>query len=53
MGYTAEVSYDANYAAYVHEGTGRMAGRPFLRQAAERANGIFERDAARIEGTLL
>jgi HK97 gp10 family phage protein len=31
------VSANTNYAVFVHEGTGRMKGRPFLRQAAYKA----------------
>ena len=35
QGLTSIVSTNVEYAIYVHEGTRRMRGRPFMKQAAE------------------
>ena len=35
-GMTASIGTNVEYAPYVHEGTSKMAGRPFLMNAAEK-----------------
>lgn len=35
-GMTASIGTNVEYAPYVHEGTSKMAGRPFLTSAAEK-----------------
>lgn len=39
VGRFGQVGTDVEYAIYVHEGTSRMAARPFLRDALPAANG--------------
>jgi len=39
--YTRYIHFKAPYALYVHEGTRRMIGRPFLRRAIERRRKAF------------
>lgn len=39
---SAEVGPTAEYGIYVHEGTSRMAGRPFLADAFDRRIPMFE-----------
>lgn len=40
---TATIAYGAEYAVYVHEGTRRMAARPFLRSAFDSVAPEIER----------
>ena len=42
-GITSIVSTNVFYAIYVHEGTRRMRGRPFMRQAAEASVGQIQK----------
>ncbi len=45
-----EIYNEVEYAVYVHEGTSRMAGRPYLRDAiTANANAIKERINKRLE----
>lgn len=37
QGITSIVATNVDYAIYVHEGTRRMAGRPFMKQAADQS----------------
>lgn len=41
-GLTSIVQTNVNYAIYVHEGTARMRGRPFMRQGVEKSRGQIE-----------
>lgn len=43
----AIVGATANYAVYVHEGTSRMPGRPFIKDAIEEERGWIESEAQR------
>lgn len=47
-----EVISDTDHTIYVHEGTVRMAARPFLQIAAEQARPTFEQKAARLVSDL-
>lgn len=47
-----EVAVGADYGLYVHEGTYKMAGRPFLQMAAEQQRPAFEAAAAKLAGDL-
>lgn len=41
-GITSIVQTNVKYAVFVHEGTARMKGRPFMEQAAEAKKGYIE-----------
>ena len=43
---TVDVGSDIEYAPFVHEGTSRMAGRPFLRDALEEGAEALEQVCA-------
>lgn len=45
---TAEIGPTVEYAIYVHEGTSRMPGRPFLTDAYDRRIGPFEQVLGRL-----
>jgi HK97 gp10 family phage protein len=44
------ITVGAHYAIYVHEGTRYMAGRPFLRTAADRVRPVFRAAIAKALG---
>lgn len=43
----AIIGANANYAVHVHEGTSRMPGRPFIKNAIEQERGWIENEAER------
>jgi len=49
---SGEVAVGAEHGIYVHEGTARMAARPFLQLAAEQVRPGFEAAAAKLAGDL-
>lgn len=49
---SGEVRVGKEYGVHVHEGTHKMAGRPFLQLAAEQVRPDFEAAAAKLAGDL-
>ena len=45
---TVVVGSNVEYAEYVHNGTSRMPGRPFLREGIDKTKGDMERQAEKI-----
>lgn len=52
LGETLYVGYTANYAGFVHFGTSRMAGRPWVQMVAQRWPAIVAAKEAELKGRL-